>query len=143
MILAAAREDGIDVECTDAVANTIRKKWSRIVSERARQKVEIKSTPPSETVSRPPSRLPSDWQPEEIKQHYAERDVAERVTSVRSPQTVVTSPETARNRSWVRPRRRLAAEDNENIPQHSRDSLSRILDKKHAEKEERYRLTPD
>ncbi|MBS1054778.1 hypothetical protein [Gluconobacter kondonii] len=143
MILTAAQDDGIDVACTEAVANTIRKKWSRIVSERARQKANTTPNPPAEIVSPAPSRLPANWQPEEVKQQYAERDDAERVPPVRAPRTVVTSPDPARHHSGFPPRQRLAVEDNERIPQHGRESISRILNRNHAKKEEKYRLTPD
>lgn len=143
MILTAAQDDGIDVACTEAVANTIRKKWSRIVSERARQKADTTPNPPAETVSPAPSRLPADWQPEEVKQQYAERDVARRAPSVRAPRTIVTSPDPTRRRPGFPPRRRLPVEDDESIPQLGRESISRILDRKHAEKEKRYWLTPD
>lgn len=85
----------------------------------------------------------SDWQPEEVKQQYAERDVTERVPSVRAPRTAVTSPDPTRRRQGFPPRERLPIEDDESVPQRGRESISRILDRKHAEKEEQYWLTPD
>ena len=144
-ILGAARLAGLNVEVSQRMANVISKQWYRLQNEAQGLPVDAKSDTSAVRPERilPPSKIAPDWRPDEIEAHWAER---EEPVSVRPSE--LSSPEDATGQALVsahpiRATPPVAIEDNEKIPQHSRDSLKRLREKIRARKEEKYRLTPD
>lgn len=140
-ILDLARQAGIEVAVTDQTVNAMRKKWQRITNEELGLPVDTKAPQRQARTSTdlPPSKTDPNWRPPEIERIFSE-DTADRSAETALPVAVKeespVAPTTDRKPPFtgspVRP------EDNERIPQHSRDSLARMRAKIRARKEERF-----
>lgn len=113
-IMQAAIEAGILSDKTEQSYKRCRDVWYR-VNKRRGQQIETPPVAKIKTQTRPPSRTDRNWCPEAVERHYANQDDDRSLTA-----SVYQAP--------VRP------EENENLPENSRDSARRAWAKIQARK---------